>query len=129
MLRCPGCGSHNRTAAAFCGGCGRRLESICSSCGQEAQLDQRFCDGCGASLAPGIDPPPQPVVGLYTPRHLQDGVLRSRAALEGERKLVTVLFADVVGFSGLAERLDPEAVHQVMSGCFEVLTRCVHRYE
>jgi class 3 adenylate cyclase/tetratricopeptide (TPR) repeat protein len=56
-------------------------------------------------------------------------ILTSRAALEGERKQVTVLFADVVGFSGLAERLDPETLHEVMDGCFAVLTEVVHRYE
>ena len=56
-------------------------------------------------------------------------MLISRSALEGERKLVTVLFADMAGFTALAERLDPEAVHSILEGCFEILTRSVHRYE
>ena len=65
----------------------------------------------------------------YTPRHLAEKILTSRSALEGERKQVTVLFADVAGFSALAERLDPEAIHEVMDGCFANLTQHVHRYE
>ena len=65
----------------------------------------------------------------YTPRHLAEKILTSRSALEGERKQVTVLFADVAGFSSLAERLDPEAIHEVMDGCFAALTQHVHRYE
>jgi class 3 adenylate cyclase len=65
----------------------------------------------------------------YTPKHLAERILTSKAALEGERKQVTVLFADVVGFSTLSERLDPEAVHTIMDGCFELLSRAVHRYE
>jgi len=64
-----------------------------------------------------------------TPPHLAERILTSPGALDGERKQVTVLFADVVGFRTLTERLDPEAVHAIMDGCFDVLTRCVHRYE
>ena len=65
----------------------------------------------------------------YTPRYLTEKILTSRSALEGERKQVTVLFADVVGFSALSEQLDPEAVHVVMDGCFERLSALVHHYE
>jgi class 3 adenylate cyclase len=64
----------------------------------------------------------------YTPKHLAERILTSRSALEGERKQVTVLFADVAGFSALAERLDPEGVHELMNGCFDLLARAVHRY-
>jgi class 3 adenylate cyclase/tetratricopeptide (TPR) repeat protein len=65
----------------------------------------------------------------YTPQHLAEKILTSRSALEGERKQVTVLFADVAGFSTLSERLDPEAIHFIMDGCFDILTRHVHHYE
>ena len=65
----------------------------------------------------------------YTPKHLAEKILTSRSALQGERKQVTVLFADVAGFSALSERLDPEDIHTVMDGCFELLTQQVHRYE
>ncbi len=65
----------------------------------------------------------------YTPRHLAEKILTSRNALEGERKLVTVLFADVSGFTAISEKLDPEDVHQLMDRAFEVMLGEVHRYE
>jgi class 3 adenylate cyclase len=63
------------------------------------------------------------------PRHIAERILSDRSALEGERKQVTVLFADVAGFTTLSERLDPEAVHDLMDDCFAVLGKQVHRYE
>jgi class 3 adenylate cyclase len=92
----------------------------------------KFCGGCGSFLAPSPEKPGPTRFGSpqsYTPKHLAEKILTSRSALEGERNPVTVLFADVVGFSSLSERLDPEAVHTIMDGCFELLTRAVHRYE
>ena len=65
----------------------------------------------------------------YTPKHLAEKILTSRSALEGERKQVTVLFSDVADFSTLTERLDPEDVHTIMDGCFDILTQQVHRYD
>jgi class 3 adenylate cyclase len=65
----------------------------------------------------------------YTPPHLVEKILTTRSALEGERKQVTVVFADVAGFSTLAEQLDPESVHTIMDGRFDILTRQVHHYE
>ena len=76
----------------------------------------------GAAEAP-------PAEGPYTPRHLADKILQSRAALEGERKLVTVLFADAAGFTAMAAGLDPEDLHAVMDGCFARIVEAVHRYE
>ena len=72
---------------------------------------------------------PAPAPRTYTPSYLAEKILTSRSALEGERKQVTVLFADVAGFSTLSARLDPEDVHTIMDGCFEILTQQVHRYE
>ncbi|MGH2361606.1 MAG: adenylate/guanylate cyclase domain-containing protein [bacterium] len=65
----------------------------------------------------------------YTPKHLTDKVLTTRSALEGERRQVTVLFADTAGFTALAEKLDPEDVHQILDRCFELITSAVHRFE
>jgi class 3 adenylate cyclase len=65
----------------------------------------------------------------YTPRHLAEKILTSRSALQGERKQVTVLFADVVGFSTMSEHLEPEDVHTIMDGCFAILAQHVHYYE
>src|SRR5262245_4450040 len=65
----------------------------------------------------------------YTPKHLAEKILTSKAALEGERKQVTVLFADVAGFTTLAEQLDPEVVHEIINRCFEGIAAEVHRFE
>jgi class 3 adenylate cyclase len=71
--------------------------------------------------------PPSP--RAYTPKHLVDKILTSRAALEGERKQVTVLFADVKGSMELAEQVDPEEWHRIMDRFFQILTEGVHRFE
>jgi class 3 adenylate cyclase len=118
----------------FCGQCGTPLAPRCPRCGAEAPAGFRFCGQCGASLAPAgapapSAPPPAQPAASYTPRHLADKILGSRSALEGERRQVTVLFADVAGFTTLAEKLDPEEVHRIMDGCFERITAEVHRFE
>jgi hypothetical protein len=83
---------------------------------------------------PGATPPaparePARPPRTYTPTYLAEKILISRSALEGERKQVTVLFADIVGFTTLAEPLDPEIVHGLMNRCFERITAAVHRFE
>jgi len=65
----------------------------------------------------------------YTPKHLAEKILKSRSALEGERRQVTVLFADMAGFTSLAEKLDPEEVHRVINACFELIAAEIHRFE
>src|SRR5262249_11792782 len=80
-----------------------------------------------APAAPAHTPAPAPLA--YTRKHLAEKILTSRSALEGERKQVTVLFADVAGFTTLAERLDPEVVHDIMNRCFEGITAEGHRFE
>jgi class 3 adenylate cyclase/tetratricopeptide (TPR) repeat protein len=65
----------------------------------------------------------------YTPQHLTEKILKTRSSLEGERKLVTVLFADVANYTALSEKLDPEEVHQIMDGCFKILTDETHQHE
>jgi class 3 adenylate cyclase/tetratricopeptide (TPR) repeat protein len=86
--------------------------------------------------APSLPEPPMAPVRTqdhtplaYTPKHLAEKILTSRSALEGERKQVTVLFADVAGFTTLAEQLDPEVVHEIINRCFEGITAEVHRFE
>src|SRR5262249_12240970 len=65
----------------------------------------------------------------YTPKHLAEKILTSKGAMEGERKTVTVMFADVSGFTAMSERLDPEEVHGIMDRAFEVILGAVHRHE
>jgi class 3 adenylate cyclase/tetratricopeptide (TPR) repeat protein len=114
----------------FCNACGAKLAVVCPACSQVNPPGSRFCNACGHNLAQ----PPTPVASVaspssYTPKHLADKILSSRSALEGERKQVTVLFADMVGFTALARGLDPEVVHEVMDQCFALLTTEVHRFE
>src|SRR5881409_87540 len=123
----------------FCGQCGTALARQCPQCHAEAPPGFRFCGQCGASLQaapPQAAPAPTPrapaaapSIATYTPKHLADKILKSRAAVEGERRQVTVLFADVAGFTTLAERLDPEDVHRIINRCFELITAEVHRFE
>src|SRR5437879_10467703 len=111
-----------RTALRWIGGA-----VSCPSCGQENPAAARFCNGCGARLAapPATTPEPR----SYTPRHLVEKILASKSALEGERKPVTVLFADVARSMELAERVDPEEWHRLLDRLFRILADGVHRYE
>src|SRR5262249_14926525 len=77
------------------------------------------------AAAPSTEPERAPLA--YTPRHLAEKILTSRSALEGERKQVTVLFADVAGFTALAEQLDPQIVHESINRCLEHITTELHR--
>jgi adenylate cyclase len=98
---------------------------ICPACSTHNRSGAKFCDECGHALAGAT----RPEAAAYTPRHLADKILHSRAALEGERKQVTVLFADCVDFTAMAAKLDPEDLHAVMDGCFARVTAAVHHYE
>ena len=141
-MRCWSCQFENPPAMKFCGQCGTQLAQLCPRCGAENQPMFKFCGQCGTALTapppPGSDTagdsaqlsrPPEAQRQGYTPPHLAEKILRSRSALEGERRQVTVLFADMAGFTTLAEQLDPEEVHQIMDRCFELITAEVHRFE
>jgi class 3 adenylate cyclase len=117
----------NRPEARFCDGCGTALALACAGCGAELRPQARFCDGCGAPVAKAAAEPR--AVRDYTPRHLVDKVLATRSSLEGERKQVTVLFADVKGSLELSRAVDPEVWHGVLDRFFGVLSDCVHRFE
>jgi class 3 adenylate cyclase/tetratricopeptide (TPR) repeat protein len=130
-MRCPKCQFKNVDGAKFCNECGSKLEVSCSKCGKPNPPGSKFCNECGNALkelqaAPPIDySEPQ----SYTPKFLADKILTSRSSIEGERKLVTVLFADVANFTVMSEKLDPEEVHQIMDGCFNILMNEIHKYE
>src|SRR5205814_883923 len=129
-VTCPGCQAALPDDAAFCGHCGRALQSerTCPRCGRPNAAEMHFCLGCGSPLA-ASGAAHQPDPRSYTPKHLAEKILTSRAALEGERKQVTVLFADVKGSMDLAEQLDPEDWHRILDGFFRILAGGVHRFE
>jgi class 3 adenylate cyclase len=99
----------------------------CSVCSAENRPGARFCDGCGAKLVAPAARAGEP--RSYTPPHLAERILRSRSALEGERKQVTVLFADVRESMQLAESLGIEAWHATLDRFFQRLTDAVHRFD
>jgi predicted ATPase/class 3 adenylate cyclase len=131
-MRCSACDTENPAAARFCNGCGARLEAACPQCGQLNPPGSRFCNACGQGLA--TPPPPTPAETLptpaaYTPKHLAEKILTSRGALEGERKQVTVLFADLKGSTDLIRDLDPEEAQTLLDGATRAMMEAVHRYE
>jgi hypothetical protein len=129
-MKCPECRFDNREGSKFCKKCGCELQSKCPSCGFPCQEDSSFCDECGHDLSrPKAAPVDYSKPQSYTPRFLADKILTTRQSIEGERKVVTVLFADVAGYTSMSEKLDPEEVHQIMEGCFQILMDEIHRYE
>src|SRR5881296_2306356 len=126
--RCRQCAFESPAGMRFRRRCGAPLAARCPHCGAEAPPDFRFCGHCGKSLQ-DAPTPAAPERAVYTPKHLAEKILKSRSALEGERRQVTVLFADLAGFTTLAERLDPEEVHRIIERCFELITAEVHRFE
>jgi class 3 adenylate cyclase len=130
-MKCPNCQVDNRETRKFCKQCGLKLILVCEECGYENLPDEKFCGECGRDLKEDEATPPinfdRPK--SYTPKHLAEKILTTRSAIEGERKLVTVLFADVANYTSMAEKLDPEEVHRIMDGCFKTLVDEVHRYE
>jgi class 3 adenylate cyclase/tetratricopeptide (TPR) repeat protein len=129
---CPQCLARNREDARFCHGCGARRSGVCPSCGSQTQYG-RFCDGCGASLASNLTSVANlsrfTSPGSYTPSHLAQQILTSRSALEGERKQVTVLFADTKSSMELIADRDPEEARQLLDAVLAHMMEAVHRYE
>jgi class 3 adenylate cyclase/tetratricopeptide (TPR) repeat protein len=130
-MKCPKCQFDNPEGAKFCNECGNKLELACPECGKANPLGSKFCNECGHNLkeakeAPSIDyNKPQ----SYTPKFLANKILTTRSSIKGERKIVTILFADIANYTSISEKLDPEEVHQIMDGCFKILMEEVHKYE
>src|SRR5437763_11338601 len=102
-MQCSACGADNLPANRFCGGCGAALAATCSACGHQNPAGQRFCGQCGMLLdafGAGSAATAARAAGTAV------GSGPPRPAGDGERRSVTVLFADLVGFTGLAEQLD-----------------------
>src|SRR5262245_40597795 len=125
---CPRCQAQAPEDARFCEECGARLTLACPQCGAEISPGKKFCRSCGAALS---DHPPDRAVApqSYTPKHLAEKILSSRGALEGERKQVTVLFADLKGSMELLGDRDPEEARKLLDPVLERMMEAVHRYE
>lgn len=125
--RCPRCQWTNRAQARFCEQCAALLELSCVRCHSSLPPEARFCPGCGQAVPDSatarFGPP-----ASYTPPGLAEKILRSRGAIEGERKQVTVLFADVRGSLELLVDLDPEDARGLIDPILEVMMEAVHRF-
>ncbi len=127
-MRCPRCQAANPGGARFCEECGARLTRTCPHCRAEVSCGKSFCWSCGGQLVdPATDRGPPPVA--YTPKHLAQRILTSKAALEGERKKITVLFADMKGSMELLADRDPEGARKLLDPVLELMMEAVHRYE
>jgi len=130
-MLCLSCRTENREGRRFCADCGASLALACAACGFPNEAGEKFCGGCGTPLlaAPTVAPPKVRSPQSYTPKHLAEKILTSRAALEGERKHVTVLFADMKGSMELVADRDPEEARKFLDPVLEHMMEAVHRYE
>ncbi|PYM57336.1 MAG: hypothetical protein DMD79_20335 [Candidatus Rokuibacteriota bacterium] len=132
-MNCPRCQAENRHGARFCRDCGATFGAVCSACGAKVETGTKFCDHCGAALAATSAPAAVPSrfasPESYTPKHLVEKILTSKSALEGERKQVTVLFADLKGSMDLLADRDPEEARKLLDPVLESMMEAVHRYE
>src|SRR5262249_48457393 len=138
---CAACQSANEDDALFCEHCGQPLEQPCPACGTPARAQARFCRKCGQSLRQPADsgqpvPPPSAHAAAVDdardgwqcdlPPHLAEKIHTSRGRLEGERKQVTVLFADLKDSTELIKDLDPEAAQQLLDPAINHMMDAVH---
>src|SRR5467141_778234 len=129
-MHCPRCRHDNAASSRFCTECGARLAASCRSCGAELTEGVRFCGQCGQPVdAKRAGPPRFASPESYTPKHLAEKILTSRSALEGERKQVTVLFADLKGSMELLADRDPEDARAILDPVLERMMEAVHLYE
>ena len=128
-MRCPHCAFENRDGVRFCEDCGRGLEQVCLACGAGVPPGRKFCGGCGRPLQSGSAAPRTTSPEFYTPKHLAEKILASRSAVEGERKQVTVLFADLKGSLELLADRDPEDARKLLDPVLDRMMEAVHRYE
>jgi hypothetical protein len=126
-MQCPRCQRENPSQAKFCLECGARFALKCANCGTDLPGGAKFCLECGqamGSLASGRPRSPE----SYTPRHVAEKIFTSKTALEGERKQITVLFADVKGSMELLADRDPEEARKLLDPVLERMM-AVHHYE
>ena len=131
-MPCPHRDADTPDRAKFCIECGTSLKPHCPQCGADTLPRAKFCAECGTPLTEQSPAPPSmppPSLLRYTPGYLAEKILTSRAALEGERKQVTVLFADLKGSMELLADRDPEDARQLLDPVLERMMDAVHRYE
>jgi len=122
-MRCAACGAENRAGRRFCGRCGAPLERLCARCGTPNDSDERFCGGCGSTLEAVAAAAPQSIEAAFSP----PGAFTARP-LAAERRHVTVLFSDLVGFTSLSQQRDAEDVRELLTRYFDSASTIITRY-
>ncbi|HEY3068265.1 MAG TPA: adenylate/guanylate cyclase domain-containing protein [Methylomirabilota bacterium] len=128
-MRCPRCQTENDPGMKYCGGCGARLALTCSVCGTPNSAAQKFCGQCGAVLDDDGSTARYGSPDSYTPKYLAEKILTSRSSLEGERKQVTVMFADMKSSLELLADRDPEEVRSLLDPVLKHMMDGVHQFE
>jgi len=131
-MQCLRCQHENSSRAKFCEECATPLARTCSNCGIQVSPTAKFCPECAHPTGLDAAPPPAQRFGSpesYTPKHLAERILTSKGSLEGERKLVTILFADLKGSMELLADRDPEEARKLVDPVLERMIEAVHRYE
>ncbi|HEV3123128.1 MAG TPA: adenylate/guanylate cyclase domain-containing protein [Candidatus Dormibacteraeota bacterium] len=125
-MNCPGCRAEIPNGAKFCPSCGLRVSRTCPNCGAVPAAEHRFCLECGASLD---DAEPALVQATGSAAHARSATSAAHpGTVVAERRLVSVLFADLVGFTPLSERRDPEEVRELLTRYFDTCHRVITRY-
>jgi class 3 adenylate cyclase/tetratricopeptide (TPR) repeat protein len=130
-MRCQRCEHENRPGAKFCEECAAPLTRRCGKCGAEVSAGAKFCSECAHPTGGATTPTDlrRSSPDEYTPKHLAERIITSKASLEGERKHVTVLFADMKGSMELLADRDPEQARQILDPVLAAMMDAVHRYE
>ena len=131
-MKCTLCQHENEAGAKFCEECAAPLARTCANCGHQLSPAAKFCPECAQPTRSPLQAPMAQRFNspeTYTPKHLAERILNAKAALEGERKQVTVLFADLKGSLELLADRDPEQARQLLDPVLERMMEAVHRYE
>ena len=136
-MKCPNCQLYNREESKYCLRCGHRLDLKCPHSDTTLPLQALFCDECGHQLGSSMEAATRELsfeeklskIQQYLPERLSEKILSQRGRIEGERKIVTVMFCDLVGYIGISERIGPEEAYSLMDGIYQILIQKVHDYE
>ena len=139
-MKCSKCDFENSAEAIFCGKCGSKIERLCPECKSPNPASHDFCNKCGQTLTAGQQSP-EPIsetlsdddklakIQKYLPKGIAEKILAQKGRIDGERKQVTVMFCDLVGFTSMSEKLDPEEIYPIIDKVQEILIHKVHDYE
>ena len=133
-MQCARCSAQNKEGSRFCTSCGAALTFACAKCGFQNEAASLFCGGCGTSLSAVRSAPAVSAAAaysspkVYTPPHLAERIIGGRGQLEGERKQITVMFADLKGSMEMLAERDPEDARRILDPVLETMMEAVHRY-